>query len=95
MRTFAVSESTLPAGAGHTMNDAHVGSPANQRPATFQPDRAAVVAEGKRFIEKFGEKGGVWFAEGKTYAEAQKLFIVDLKAENAELKARLAAIEPK
>jgi len=48
--------------------------------------------DGQRFLDTFGEKGGVWFAQGKSYDEALHLFVGDLKQENQELKTRLAAL---
>ena len=48
-------------------------------------DRAA---EGKRFLEAFGDRGGRWFAEGKTFAEAQTLYIRDLESKVEELSKR-------
>lgn len=48
-------------------------------------DRAA---EGKRFLEAFGDRGGRWFAEGKTFAEAQTLYIRDLESRVEELSKR-------
>jgi len=41
--------------------------------------RRAVAAEsepteGQRFLKAFGRMGGVWFAEGKTFAEAEALY---------------------
>jgi hypothetical protein len=63
--------------------------------------QAAIAAPGQRFLDAFGEKGGVWFAQGKTWEEAYALYLVDLKAqvaakeqENAALKAKLAALTP-
>ena len=47
---------------------------------------------GKDFLDAFGEKGGVWFAEGKSFDEAQLLYIDALKKENAEIKTKLAAV---
>lgn len=62
---------------------------------------AAPVVEkpGKRFLEAFGDKGGVWFAEGLSFEQAQERYVGDLKAERdaltkecAELKTKLAAV---
>ena len=49
-------------------------------------------AEGARFLEEFGTQGGVWFAQGKSYEQAAALFTESLKAENAELRAKLDAL---
>lgn len=47
---------------------------------------------GKDYLDAFGEKGGVWFAEGKSFDESQVLFNAGLKKENEDIKARLAAV---
>lgn len=47
--------------------------------------------EGLRFLESFGDRGGVWFAQGLTFAEAQSKAISELRAENEALKQRLSA----
>ena len=47
---------------------------------------------GKDFMDAFGEKGAVYFAEGKTWDEAQILSTAALKKENEELTAKLAAV---
>jgi hypothetical protein len=52
---------------------------------------------GQKFLAAFGDRGGKWFAEGKTFEEASTLFNNDLLAEreqlrkqNTELQARLS-----
>ena len=57
------------------------------------------LSQGAEFLRLFGDKGGVWFAQGKTLAEAQELFVADLQAqatakdaEIVELKTRLSAL---
>ena len=45
---------------------------------------------GKKFLTSFGAQGGVWYAEGKTFEEAQVLFNQSLTAENESLKLKLA-----
>lgn len=56
---------------------------AEAKPAETQ----AATGEGGKFLSAFGDKGGVWFAQGKTFAEAQELYVADLKATNAKLSA--------
>jgi len=51
----------------------------------------ATKPDGQKFLGAFGAEGGVWFAEGKTFAEAQDLHAKALAAENAQLKKKLAA----
>lgn len=57
--------------------------------ATQQTDRAA---EGRRFIDAFGDRGARWFAEGLTFEEAREKHIEAIQAENTELRARIAAL---
>jgi len=55
---------------------------------------------GLRFLEAFGrEKGGAWFAESKSFEEAEKAFNAEIRSErdallkeNAELKTKLASV---
>ena len=61
-----------------------------------KPDaEPAEQSAGAKFLADFGPQGGVWFAEGRTYEEAQALHraaqaeeLEKLRAENAELKAQ-------
>lgn len=53
----------------------------------------AAKPDGQKFLDAFGPQGGVWFAEGKTFDEAQKLFANGLKAQNEKLEERLASID--
>ncbi|KKK48455.1 hypothetical protein LCGC14_3144950, partial [marine sediment metagenome] len=72
------------------------GVDAEDAPAEAPPTEQ--TSEGQRFLDAFGERGGVWFAQGKTFAEAQKLHVADLEAraksladENGRLKKWQAA----
>lgn len=47
--------------------------------------------EGKRFLEAFGDRGGRWFAEGKSFEEATGLYIKDLESRVEELTQRLGS----
>lgn len=53
----------------------------------------AEMTEGQRFLADFGDRGGVWYAQGKTYAEAQEAYIAELRAERDELAGRLAQLD--
>jgi hypothetical protein len=73
---------------------------AEEKPAEVAPaaatEQAAVqpaAKTGKDFLEAFGQQGAAWFVEGKTWDEAQKLNADALKAENEDLKAKLAAVK--
>lgn len=48
-------------------------------------------SEGIRFLEAFGDRGGVWFAQGMSFESAQMQYIESLKAEVEQLKQRLSA----
>jgi hypothetical protein len=48
------------------------------------------ATEGKRFLEAFGDRGAVWFAEGKTFDEARDAYTAHLLSENQSLRDRLA-----
>jgi len=56
------------------------------------PDGAG-PAPGQRFLDAFGDQGGVWFAQGRSFEEAQALCVADMRAENEKLKARLASVD--
>ena len=65
-----------------------------------EPDQATGPPAGPAFLEAFGDLGGRWFAEGKTWAEAQTLFrkhqqaeIDRLTAERDDATTRLAQID--
>jgi len=73
-------------------------------PQAAEPDQGVEAdedtpqAECQRFIEAFGDAGGRWFAEGKTFAEAQQLHAAGLqeqlaqaRTENEDLRKRLTA----
>ncbi|HZZ28477.1 MAG TPA: hypothetical protein VFE46_10790 [Pirellulales bacterium] len=57
------------------------------------PDAAATSVETKKtgpeFVAAFGDKGGVWFALGKTFEEAQTLCIGELRTECGQLSAKV------
>jgi hypothetical protein len=77
------------------------------KPAEEQPTPAAVPVEagaqsaaqdGTAFLAAFGDQGGVWFAQGKSFAQCQTLFHQQLQAdrerltkENEQLRTQLAA----
>ena len=59
---------------------APAAKPGEAAPAAVEP---AKTSDGKRFLEAFGQQGAVWFAEGKSFEEAQGLFTAFLKSELA------------
>jgi len=53
---------------------------------------AELAKTGQDFLSTFGERGAVWFAEGKTWEEAQSLYQQSLVSRVAELESKLAAV---
>lgn len=49
---------------------------------------------GQDFLDAFGDKGGVWFAQGKSFEEAQFLYTQELEKRVEELSQKLAARPP-
>jgi hypothetical protein len=78
-----------------------------ESPAEGQPAPAAVPVEagalsatqdGPSFLAAFGDQGGVWFAQGKSFAQCQVLFNQQIQAdrdrltkENEQLRTQLSA----
>ncbi len=48
--------------------------------------------EGHRFLTAFGDKGGVWFAQGKSFEEARDLHATELAATNTKLATENASL---
>ena len=73
--------------------------PAEEQPAPeAAPVEATAMSDGMKFLNAFGDQGGVWFAQGKTFEEAQALHFAAvvtqrdrLAKENEELKMKLTA----
>lgn len=74
--------------------DESVSEPVEDNAAgeTAEPAEAAPaeLSDGQKFLDAFGDQGGVWFAQGKTFAEATELHIAALTERNAELEAKVA-----
>lgn len=58
-----------------------------------QPEPAQLSAPGQKYLDSFGDQGGVWFAQGKSYEECQSLFVDKLRDENEQLRAKLGAVD--
>jgi len=80
-----------------------VVAPAEGQPAsTTAPVTAPALSadqDGPAFLAAFGNQGGVWFAQGKTFAQCQVLFQQQIQAdrerlakENEQLRTQLAAV---
>lgn len=67
-------------------------STGEQTQASAPAGGTQLKSDGQKFLTAFGEKGGVWFAQGKTFEEATHLHIEAITAENKELKTKLAAV---
>jgi hypothetical protein len=65
-----------------------VETPAEEAQPVVEPTEQEKLREqGKAFVDAFGERGAVWFLEGKTFTEAQALRIDELQAEVERLTA--------
>jgi hypothetical protein len=105
-RTDMADESTKPADDENKPNDeaGGTGTEEQNKPADSGSDeakpaesdkpeeQASTQNPGKKFLDAFGDQGGVWFAQGKTFEQAQQLHTEKLKAENEELKKKLSAV---
>jgi len=67
--------------------------------AVEEVEPAEAAAPGQAFLDAYGDKGAVWFAQGKTFDEARELYVAELTAENkrltdanAELTGKMAAL---
>lgn len=81
----AAPETTPPAG---DPQNAAGGQPAAATPASPQN-----AADGKKFLDAFGDQGGVWYAKGMSFADAQNAYTAGLKAENSALKSENADLK--
>lgn len=68
-------------------------------PAASPTGATNMTAPGQRFLDAFGDQGGTWFAQGKSFEESQTLFaqaskdkIAQLEKDNADLKTQLTAL---
>lgn len=61
--------------------------------STPEPEPKPAEMTGKDFLEAFGNQGGVWFAEGKSFDGARELFMSQILTENEALKQRLSAAD--
>jgi hypothetical protein len=73
---------------------------AEGQPAAVPVEAAALSAtqDGPSFLAAFGDQGGVWFAQGKSFTECQTLFHQQIQAdrerltrENEQLRSQLSA----
>ncbi len=60
----------------------------------LEPVLASDRTQAADFLAAFGEQGAVWFAEGRSYADCQKLEVETLKAEVKDLRSKLSASLP-
>lgn len=57
-----------------------------------EPKPEVELTDGQRFLKAFGPQGGVWFAEGKTFEEAQELHTAAQSAEVERLTLENASL---
>ncbi|TWU12864.1 hypothetical protein CA54_16900 [Symmachiella macrocystis] len=62
-------------------------------PAVVPAAAGELSTEGGRFLEAFGDRGGVWFAQGLSFDAAQAKYFGEMRAENEKLTKRLAALD--
>ncbi len=74
---------------GRALNSASARR-AQTRSKAVKPAVDAARAECKKFVETFGERGAVWFAEGKSFTECCETYSAELSAREAQLKKELA-----
>jgi len=74
------------------------GQPATPAAAPVEAAALSATRDGSAFLTAFGDKGGVWFAQGKSFAECQTMFANEIKAdrdrlaeENEQLRTQLTA----
>jgi hypothetical protein len=72
---------------------------ANDAAAAAAAGQQAAPAPGKKYLDAFGDVGGVWFAQGVCFEDAQGKFnalnvdkVKKLETENATLKTQLGAL---
>ena len=82
--------------------DTPVGSPGDDKSAigpmgdpSTNVGYSAARADAKKFVTAFGAQGGVWFAEGKSFEQAQQLHIGSIRSENEKLKSENAELQKK
>lgn len=56
-------------------------------------NKKLAVGPGQKFLDAFGDRGGVWFAEGKSFEECEGLFRAELLNENKSIRAELAELK--
>jgi len=67
-------------------------SAAPEPAAESKPSKPEVQeAPGQKFLDAFGDQGGIWFAQGKGFEEAGELYLAKLKSQIAELEQKLKA----
>lgn len=52
------------------------------------PPKGETLSEGQKFLDAFGERGAVLFAQGKSFAEAQAIVLQETLSANAELQKK-------
>lgn len=58
-------------------------------PAEEPAEKLEQPTEGQRFLDAFGDRGGVWFAQGKSFEEATQLCLTELREQNEKLTQKV------
>lgn len=56
-------------------------------------NKKLAAGPGQKFLDAFGDRGGRWFAEGKSFEECEGLFRAELLSENKSIRAELAELK--
>ena len=57
------------------------------------PPKGETLSEGQKFLDAFGERGAVLFAQGKSFAEAQAIVLQETLSANTELQKKNAELQ--
>lgn len=71
--------------------DEDTSEPTEQPTAETEPQsKGEQLSEGQRFLKAFGDQGGVWFAQGLTFDEAQQRYTESLEKRVKELESKVS-----
>jgi hypothetical protein len=82
----------VPAENDTTAEVAEVVAAVETEEVAVEETATGLTPSGPEFLEAFGERGGVWFAQGKSWEEAQQLHHQSLTDRIAELEGKLSAL---
>lgn len=82
-------EETTPAATEAEPDTNTVDEPTDKPAGDAEPGEQ--LSTGQKFLDAFGDQGGVWYAQGKSFDECQVLYTKQLREENESLKQKLSA----